>query len=540
MPNVTDANPDAKGAADAVDSQTASRCGRHGGDGRDPDPGNRRVRTDLQYRRAGREAVTATQTLAEVNDAQHTASVVLACAYTLLTPLDAAARSTVVERSTEHAGELREQLAALEANRSRWGIDDQFAQLGATVDQILAVADTITATSGELTAAQAQTAQQAWDAFDESSDTLKTSLTGVVADQQRTAADGETSARWWFGIICGVTVPLVLIAMWLLARSIVRPVRQTKTVLEHVAAGDFTQRLPLRGNDELADMAQALNATVDRVGAALASIAEESGVLTDASGNLRDVSRQLSTGADQLAAESTAAAASIDETTRDVQTASSGTRALQAAVQNISARVAQAAQIAAEAVEVAAAANRTIAELDASSARIGEVASVITAIADQTNLLALNATIEASRAGEAGKGFAVVASEVKELAKQTAKATGDIGERIGAIQSDTSSAISGLQRVTTTINRIAAIQDEIADSTHQQAAAAREIDVNVTRAADQAASVAGRISGVSDTSTATSSSAQQTETAAERLSATADRLQTVVRQFRISGARPQH
>ncbi|MEV0134162.1 methyl-accepting chemotaxis protein [Dactylosporangium sp. NPDC050688] len=487
----------------------------------------------------GREAVTATQVLAEVNDSQHTASVVLACAYTLLTPLDAAARSTVVERSTEHAGELRDQLAAIEASRSRWGIDEQVAELSTTVDQVLAVADAITATSGELTPAQVQTAQQAWDAFDEGSDALKTTLTDVVADQQRTAADGETRARWLFGIIGGLTVPLVLIAMWLLARSIVRPVRQTKTVLEHVAGGDFTQRLPLRGNDELTDMAHALNTTVDRVGTALASIAEESAVLTDASGNLRDVSRQLSTGADRLATESTAAATSIDETTRDVHTASNSTRALQAAVQDISTRVAQAAQIAAEAVQVAAAANRTIAELDASSARIGEVASVITAIADQTNLLALNATIEASRAGEAGKGFAVVANEVKELAKQTAKATGDIGERIGAIQSGTSSAIDELQRVTTTINRIAAIQNEISGSTDQQADAARDIDINVTRAADQAASVAGRITGVSDTSAATSSSAQQTETAAERLSATADRLQTVVRQFRINQPHPR-
>ena len=77
------------------------------------------------------------------------------------------------------------------------------------------------------------------------------------------------------------------------------------------------------------------------------------------------------------------------------------------------------------------------AKLGESSAEIGNVIKVITSIAQQTNLLALNATIEAARAGEAGKGFAVVANEVKELAKQTAKATEDISRKIEAIQADT-------------------------------------------------------------------------------------------------------
>src|SRR6185436_9825997 len=109
------------------------------------------------------------------------------------------------------------------------------------------------------------------------------------------------------------------------------------------------------------------------------------------------------------------------------------------------------ARVAAQAVSVAQSTNTTITKLGDSSVEIGNVIKVITTIAKQTNLLALNATIEAARAGEAGKGFAVVANEVKELAKQTAEATEDIAQRIGAIQNDAQAAVSAIGEVSTII-----------------------------------------------------------------------------------------
>src|SRR6202000_3305836 len=108
--------------------------------------------------------------------------------------------------------------------------------------------------------------------------------------------------------------------------------------------------------------------------------------------------------------------------------------------------------------------NATVSKLGESSVEIGEVVKVITSIAQQTNLLALNATIEAARAGEAGKGFAVVANEVKELAKEAAKATEDIGRKIEAIQTDTKGAVEAIQQIGGVINQINDISNTIASA----------------------------------------------------------------------------
>ncbi len=150
-----------------------------------------------------------------------------------------------------------------------------------------------------------------------------------------------------------------------------------------------------------------------------------------------------------------------------------------ATVQSISGNADEAAKIAGKAVKTANAANATVAKLGESSAEIGQVIKVITSIAQQTNLLALNATIEAARAGEAGKGFAVVANEVKELAKQTAKATEDISQKITAIQDDTKGAVESIGSITAVINQINDISGTIATAVEEQSATTNEMSRNV-------------------------------------------------------------
>ncbi|WP_455550923.1 methyl-accepting chemotaxis protein [Dactylosporangium aurantiacum] len=99
-----------------------------------------------------------------------------------------------------------------------------------------------------------------------------------------------------------------------------------------------------------------------------------------------------------------------------------------------------------------ATATATVAELGESSAQIGDVVELIIAFADQTNPLALNVTIEAARAGESGKGFAVVASEVKDLAQETARATGGIGRQVERIQRNADATSQAISRMVPTLS----------------------------------------------------------------------------------------
>ena len=152
--------------------------------------------------------------------------------------------------------------------------------------------------------------------------------------------------------------------------------------------------------------------------------------------------------------------------------------------------------MATDAVTLAKTTNKTIAKLGESSSEIGKVIKVITSIAEQTNLLALNATIEAARAGEAGKGFAVVANEVKELAKETAKATEDISQKIEAIQDDTKARSKRSQQISTMINQINDISNTIASAVEEQTATANEMSRNVGEAAKGTAEIAQNITAV--------------------------------------------
>lgn len=254
-------------------------------------------------------------------------------------------------------------------------------------------------------------------------------------------------------------------------------------------------------------------------------------IVTSAATQMQASSRSLAASSEETARQSQVVAAASEEATRNVETVSSAAEELSKSISEIARHVQEASRMTSSAVTEADRTNVTIKQLGDSSNEIGQVVKVITSIAQQTNLLALNATIEAARAGEAGKGFAVVANEVKELARQTAKATEEISQKINAIQGATGVAVTAIASISDSIRKINEISTTIASAVEEQSAATNEISRNVSEAARGTSEVSSNISGVSQAAEEGGRGASDILVAAEGLTQESVRLDSVTSQF---------
>ncbi|MBL8669189.1 MAG: MCP four helix bundle domain-containing protein [Alphaproteobacteria bacterium] len=347
--------------------------------------------------------------------------------------------------------------------------------------------------------------------------------------------------------------------------SISRPVARIVAAMQRLAKDDLSVDVPgLERKDEIGDIAASVAvfkaaggerrrlAELERTEASAKSartarlleitgrfedeITKALGRMKGTVSRLHESSDGLSASAEQTQRQSEAVSAATRATTDTVATVSTAGSELSSSVSEIARQVDLAARTAASAATEADAAKSRIESLARAAEKIGEIVSLINAIAGQTNLLALNATIESARAGEAGRGFAVVAQEVKSLAGQTAGATDEIARQIAAVQAETGAAVAAIGGVHATIAKINELSAAIAGAVQQQGAATAEIARNVEQASRSTLEVAENIAGVASAAGETGKMAETVYRVANKLLLESHVLQTEVEDF-LKGVR---
>ncbi len=250
----------------------------------------------------------------------------------------------------------------------------------------------------------------------------------------------------------------IFVTLWII-RSITGPLLDAVETTAKIASGDLTVEIEATGKNETGQLLDAMKAMVVKLKGVIRDIKRASASVASGSEHLSASSEEITRTMSDQSNRSSQIATSAEEMSQTVidiaRNASS--------IAQSSSETADIARTGAEVVAKSVAESRSIAEtvntstrvmqsLGEKSKQIGEIVAVINDIADQTNLLALNAAIEAARAGEQGRGFSVVADEVRKLAERTAKATSEISQMIGAIQSEVDSAVAAMNLTNEKVN----------------------------------------------------------------------------------------
>ena len=351
-------------------------------------------------------------------------------------------------------------------------------------------------------------------------------------EAEHDTAEAQTRTLTLICSLVGLVVGLGIAA--LTVRSITGAIARMLNLIQEIAANNLgIEDMHVASQDEIGKAATALNSMKNNLREMIRSIAGTAEQVASASEELSSTSQEITANSEETSTQAQVVSSASEQVNRNLQTVATGSEEMSASIKEIAKNAHESAKVATSAVRVADETNHIVAKLGESSTEIGQVIKVITSIAQQTNLLALNATIEAARAGEAGKGFAVVANEVKELAKQTAKATEDISRKIEAIQGDTKSAVGAIGQIGEVIKQVNDISNTIATAVEEQNATTNEMARNVSEAARGSSEITKNISGVAQAAQSTAQGAGDSSKAAGSLAEMSTRLRELVAQFRL-------
>ncbi len=388
-------------------------------------------------------------------------------------------------------------------------------------------------------------------------------LSKVYAERgKQIARQGETNRQLSFLLTClgGLALLVVGIGVLIISRSVARPLAVITATIKRVAEGAENVEVPHTDRaDEIGALARAIRVfqeamdgnrnlnsqalqdsrareerakhietSVETFRGAIGSVLR---AVTDNASAMRDTAQSITKVASDASGRAVAASSATAQASSNVNAVASAAEELSASVEEIGRQVRQSSGMVEQAGLRTEKSITEIESLAAATQRIDGVLALIQTIAEQTNLLALNATIEAARAGEAGRGFAVVAHEVKALAEQTAKATSEIGQNVGMIQTSTRNAVDAVREIGNAVRDINEVTSNIAGAVGQQDAATREISENAQLAAQGNETLVANIGSLSDAIGETNKTATSVLAASSALTSTAETLSREVDKF---------
>jgi methyl-accepting chemotaxis protein len=373
---------------------------------------------------------------------------------------------------------------------------------------------------------QARVAPAAYNALDG----LMRELQDIQIARQKARFEAAQTRYNVMRIALGATLAVaLLLALWgraMLARAVLRPIREAITHFERMAAGDLSQRVEQRTNNEMGQLFGALGRMRDGLAGTVGTVRESTEAIHASAREIADGNANLSQRTESQASSLEQTAASMEELTAVVKQNAENARAASQLAVTASETATRGGDVVQEVVT-------TMRDIADASQKVTDILTVIDGIAFQTNILALNAAVEAARAGEQGRGFAVVAGEVRTLAQRSASAAKEIKGLIEASGNRVETGTRLVERagatmvdVVQSVRRVTDIMGEISAASVEQSSGIEQVNRAVTQMDEMTQQNAALV--------------EEASAAAAALEAQAARLRESVALFRLSAHETAH